>query len=71
MKILFDDIINDIAPVEFKRISINNSIDIWFNNLEYNYDSICLLLDEEVVARLEFYDIEYSIKYDTVYIYLQ
>ena len=71
MKILFDDIINDIAPVEFKRISINNSIDIWFNNLEYNYDSICLLLDEEVVARLEFYDIEHSIKYDTVYIYLQ
>lgn len=71
MKILYDDIINDIAPVEFKKVSINNSIDIWFNNLEYNYDSICLLLDEEVVARLEFYDIEYSIKYDTVYIYLQ
>lgn len=71
MKILFDDIINEIAPVEFKRVSINNSIDIWFNKLEYNYDSICLLLDEEVIARLEFYDIEYSIKYDTVYIYLQ
>lgn len=71
MKILYDDIINDIAPVEFKKVSINNSIDIWFNNLEYNYDSICLLLDEEVVVRLEFYDIEYSIKYDTVYIYLQ
>ncbi len=68
MKILFDDIINDIAPVEFKRISINNSIDIWFNNLEYNYDSICFLFDEEVIARLEFDNIEYHIIYDTVYI---
>lgn len=68
MKILFDDIINDIAPVEFKRISINNSIDIWFNNLEYNYDSICFLFDEEVIARLELDNIEYRIIYDTVYI---
>lgn len=68
MKILYDDIINDIAPIEFKRISINNSIDIWFNNLEYNYDSICLLFDEEVIARLEFTNIEYRIIYDTVYI---
>lgn len=68
MEIIYNDIISDIAQVEFKRVNINNSIDIWFNEIEYNYDSIILLFDEEVIARLEFYNVEYHIIYDTIYI---
>lgn len=68
MDILYNDIVSDIADVEVKRININDSIDIWFTDIEINYDAIVLLADNEVISRLEFDNIEYRIIYDTVYI---
>lgn len=68
MDILYNDIVSDIADIEVKRININDSIDIWFTDIEINYDAIVLLADNEVVSRLEFDNVEYRIIYDTVYI---
>lgn len=68
MDILYNDIVSDIADVEVKRININDSIDIWFTDIEINYGAIILLADNEVISRLEFNNIEYRIIYDTVYI---
>ena len=69
MNKLFNDIVNNLTCTGFNRICLNDSIDIYFNGIEYYYDAIILLIDDDSMARLELKKFNYKLCVDTVYIY--
>lgn len=67
---LFNDVAEKLIITEFNRVCINDNIDIYFNNIELFCGVIILLLDDDVVARLELKKFNYKICCDTIYIYI-